>query len=242
MKKIINHLRINRVRYILALIFFLFIGGVSFRQIWDKHTRKRKDKIEYIVIHYTANPHAGADAEMNARYLQKKRNAGAHYVIDDQEIIQTVPENEVAYSVGDKKWLGFIPKPWLKGKVFNENSISYEMCLGGGRNDSLIIERTAQCVAWQILNKGFFRLDSVRVWSQSQNRTITLYKKVPDLGRVIRHHDVSGKQCPRFYYMDPSWDQKKEDRAFYIFKLKVDTYVRKKLEVDGISAPKTRTQ
>lgn len=227
--KIIEHLKVYRIRYILGLIFMLFIGGVSFRQILDKHTRKRKDKVEYIVVHYTANLHPKADAEMNAVYLRNKRNAGCHYAIDDEEIIQCVPEDEVAYSVGDRKWLGFIPKPWLKGKIFNENSISYEMCLGGGRNDSLIVDITARCVAWQMINKGFIRTETVQAWSAVQKKNVPMVRQVPDLGRIVRHHDVSGKQCPKFYYDGP-WNQAREDRAFYKFKLLVDKYVRQKLE------------
>ena len=236
--KIITHLKKHRVKYISVFLLMFFIGGVSFRQILDRNTRKRKDKIEYIVVHYTANLHPKADAEMNARYLQRTRNAGCHYAIDDDEIIQCVPENEVAFAVGDRKWLGFIPKPWLKGKVFNENSISYEMCLGGGRNDSLIIDITAQSVAWQVLNKGFFRYESVPVWNSSDNRQVYVTRKVPDLGRIVRHHDVSGKQCPKFYYNDP-WNQAKENKAFYKFKLLVDKYVRQKLEISNISPVQT---
>jgi len=230
---IIKHVKKHKARYISAFFLLFFLGGVSFRQILDRHTRKRKDKIEYIVIHYTANLHPKASAEMNARYLQRVRNAGCHYAIDDDEIIQCVPENQVAFTVGDRKWLGFIPKPWLKGKVFNENSISYEMCLGGGRDDSLIVDITAQAVAWQILNKGFFRYENIPVWNSSEKKELHVVRKVADLGRIVRHHDVSGKQCPKFYFNEP-WNQAKEDKAFYKFKLLVDKYVRLKLERNEI--------
>lgn len=234
MKKIILHLKEHKIKYILGIIFVLFIGGVSFRQILDKHTRKRKERIEYIVVHYTANFHPLASAEMNARYLQRAKNAGCHYAIDDEEIIQCVPENEVAFAVGDRKWFGFIPKPWLKGKVFNENSISYEMCLGGGRNDSLIVDMTARSIAWQMIDKGFLRMEAFQIWSAIQQKSVVAYKKVPDLGRIIRHHDVSGKQCPKFFYKH-EWNQEREDRAFYKFKLLVDKYVKEKIQNNEIS-------
>jgi N-acetylmuramoyl-L-alanine amidase CwlA len=217
--KIKNHLKQHRIKYILGLVFMLFIGGVSFKKILDRHTRKRKEAVEYIIVHYTANLHPNASAEMNAKYLQRKRQAGCHYAVDDTETIQCVPEEMVAYAVGDRKWLGFVPKPWLKGKIFNENSISYEMCLGGGRNDSLIVETTAKYVAWQLFDKRLYHGDTVTV------NGARFIKKIPDLGRVVRHHDVSGKQCPKFYY-DKPWNQEREDRAFYIFKLKVEKYFR----------------
>lgn len=233
MKNLINHLKTNKHKYILGIIFLLFIGGVSFKKILDRHTRIRKQPIEYIVIHYTANLHPLADAEANARYLQKNKNAGCHYAIDDEEIIQCVPENEVAFAVGDKKWAGFIPKFWLKGKIFNENSMSYEMCLGGGRNDSLIIDMTARSVAWQLINKGFVKREPTQIYSVVQKKFLTIYQKVPDIGRVVRHHDVSGKQCPKFFY-DRQWDQISEDKAFYKFKLLVDKYAREKLQKNEI--------
>lgn len=231
MKKFKEHLKRNRLKYILGLILFIFIGGVSFKQIIDRHSRPRKSKIEYIVVHYTANTSVGATAEMNARYLQRKESAGAHYIIDDnsdinQGVIIGVPEDRVAYAVGDRKWLGFIPKLWHKGKIFNENSLSFEMCLGGGRNDSLIIERTAMFVAYQLLNKGLY---------SSQFKTVNgkeYVRKIPDLGRVVRHHDVSGKYCPKFYYKDPNWNQEKENRAFYIFKMKVEKYFSIRLKYE----------
>lgn len=209
---------------ILLVILATLLCGMSFRKILDKDTRIRKKKIEYLVVHYTANAHEGADAEANAKYLQHKEAAGAHYVIDDVEIIQTVPENQVAYAVGGRKWLGFIPKPWLDNKIKNENSLSFEMCLGGGRNDSLIVDKTAQAIAWQMLNKGFFRYDTVTVAGNKQ------YMKVPDLGRIVRHHDVTGKPCPRFYYMDDQWNQQKEDRAFWKFKNIVSKYFKSYVE------------
>lgn len=195
----------KRLKIILLVVLPLLIILISFRQVWDKTDRKR-DEIEYIVIHYTANLDEGADAYANARYLQREERAGTHYCIDDKEIVQCTPEDKIAYAVGDKHWLGFIPKPWLKNKVKNKNSLNYEMCLGGSRNDSLIIETTAKAVAWQMVNKGFY------------NSNYEL-----DLGRIVRHHDVTGKHCPKFFYKD-EWNQWKEDRQFWLFKKKVEDY------------------
>lgn len=210
----------NIYLWVIELILcFVLISGLSFKKITDPDTRKRKQKIEYIVVHWTANVNPGATAEMNARYLQRKRSAGCHYAVDDQETIQCVPEDRVAYAVGDKKWLGFIPKPWHKGKIFNENSLSYEMCLGGGRNDSLIIDKTAQYVAWQLYDKSLYRGDTILI------NKIRYTRKIPDLGRVVRHYDVSGKQCPRFYYNEP-WNLEKENKEFLRFKRKVGEYFK----------------
>lgn len=193
---IINH----KILTLFIAIIIPFAMSVSFYKIMDRTVKKRRDNIEFLVIHYTANPNPGADARMNATYLRNKEGAGTHYCIDDREIVQCTDERNIAYAVGDRKWFGFIPKPWLTNKIRNNNSLSFEMCLGGGRNDSLIIETTAQQIGWQLVNKGL------------------------DISRVVRHYDVSGKHCPRFYYADKNWDQAKEDRAFYLFKQKVIKY------------------
>ena len=47
----------------------------------------RRGKIEWIVMHYTAND--GDSGMSNARYFQKALNpvASAHYFVDDREIV-----------------------------------------------------------------------------------------------------------------------------------------------------------
>lgn len=193
----------------------ILVAGVSFVQVLDKTVKKRNRNIEYIVVHYTANLNSGADARANAVYLRNKRQAGTHYCIDDSTdpndftkgtgIVQCTEEHNVAYAVGDRKWAGFVPKFWLKNKITNNNSLSYEMCLGGGRNDSLILDRTAQCVAWQLVNKGL------------------------DISHVVRHHDVSGKWCPKFNYNIAGWDVEKETKSWNEFVGIVKMYWMKQL-------------
>lgn len=201
----------------LVILFVLLAIPAAFyasfmvnKRVIDKTVRVRTMPIEYLIVHWTANTAPGADATANAWYLQRTHRAGTHLCIDDVEVVECTEEQNVAYAVGDRRWRGFTPKPWLDGKVFNNNSMSFEMCLGGGRNDSLIYETTAQLVGWHLVNKGL------------------------DLSRVIRHHDVTGKHCPRFCYNDPEWNQHKEDSCFAAFKNLVNKYyqhhlARKKL-------------
>lgn len=194
----------NKLFLLIALL--PFIAAVSFVKILDRTVKHRNRPIEFLIVHYTANLNPGADARANAYYLRKKERAGTHYCIDDEEIVQCTEEHNVAYAVGDRKWLGFIPKPWLENKIKNNNSLSFEMCLGGDRNDSLILDMTAQQLGWQLVNKGL------------------------DISHVVRHHDVTGKHCPRFFYNDEKWDQRKEDIAWFKFKVKVMEYQNYHLE------------
>ena len=207
LKNLKKYILSHPIMTIVPVIFLIF--GTSFVQILDRTKIHRSRPIEYIIVHYTANQSPKADATMNALYLQKARRAGTHYCIDDEDdgsgIIQCTEEFNVAWAIGDRTWPGFRPKPWLLNqdgsrKVLNNNSISYEMCLGGNRNDSIIIDRTAQQIGWQLVNKGL------------------------DISRVLRHHDVTGKYCPRFFYSDPQWNEVKEDSMFAVFRDKVAYY------------------
>ena len=59
--------------------------------------------IKYIVIHYTAND--GDTAVGNGNYFKNNVvKASAHYFVDDTKIIQSVPDDYVAWSVGGKKY------------------------------------------------------------------------------------------------------------------------------------------
>ena len=60
----------------------------------------RRGKIEWIVMHYTAND--GDSGMSNARYFQKALNpvASAHYFVDDREIVQSVRMNTLRITAG----------------------------------------------------------------------------------------------------------------------------------------------
>lgn len=194
---------IKKYKYIIGLSIILIpvTLAVSFKQILDKTVKTRSMKIEYLIVHWTANTHPGADASANAYYLRNKKNAGTHYCIDDEDIYQCTEDHNVAYAVGGPLWRGFKPKFWLNGKILNNNSISFEMCLGGGRSDSTIIDWTAELMAKKLVEYGL------------------------DPSRVVRHHDVNGKPCPRFEYRrTEKWDQELEDAAFNDFKELVKKY------------------
>ena len=58
----------------------------------------------YITIHNTANTSRGANAASHATYLQnsgKNSSVSYHYVVDDKEVYQLLPDNEVAWHAGD---------------------------------------------------------------------------------------------------------------------------------------------
>ena len=147
--------------------------------------------IKFIVIHYTAND--GDHDESNANYFKNTVvKASAHYLVDDDSITQSVPDNYVAWSVGGTKWKDCVTTGGGKmyGKITNANSISVEMC------DTLrngIVKATEQTMA----NTALLVKDLMKKYNI-------------DIDHVYRHFDVNGKHCPA-YFMNPSaWAEFKE--------------------------------
>lgn len=138
-----------------------------------------REKIKYIVVHYTANNKD--TAKNNAEYFKNNIvGASAHFFVDENEIYQSVPDYYAAYSVGGNKYLNTKGGKYY-GKCTNNNSISVELC------DSVdfVPEKTADLARQLIKN---------------------LMKKynVP-INRVIRHYDVTGKICPKPLINDKAW-------------------------------------
>ena len=131
-------------------------------------TKSRKQDIKYIVVHYTANN--GDTATNNGKYFsQANRNASAHYFVDENEVVQSVLDENTAWHCG--------AKTYKHDKCRNDNSIGVEMCSEKDQNGQYYINQATQNKAIEVVK-----------W---------LMKKysVP-LENVLRHYDVTGKLCP----------------------------------------------
>jgi N-acetylmuramoyl-L-alanine amidase CwlA len=129
--------------------------------------------IEYIVIHYVG---AVSTARNNAIYFQEGyRAASAHYFVDEQPIIyQCVDDSLSAWSVGDK----------YNSRINNQNTLNIELCNCVNVFQKLdFYQRTIENAAFLTALKA-------------------VEYKIP-LDRVIRHYDVTGKQCPAPFVQEP---------------------------------------
>lgn len=93
-------------------------------------TSKKRSQIGmtpiYITIHSTGNPKSTAQNERD--YLTNPSNTnetGYHYVVDEKQIIECIPPNEVAWHAGDGRGNG------------NMKSIGIEICESGNREKTL---------------------------------------------------------------------------------------------------------
>ncbi len=149
--------------------------------------------IKYIVIHYTAND--GDKAINNAKFFHNNVvKASAHYFVDDDSWIKSVPLHNIAWSVGGKKYSNCAKTGGGKfyGICTNANSINIEMC--------------------DTVKNG-----KIYPTQATINNTIALARKLMkqcnvDKDHVIRHFDVTGKTCPAYWVDDEKWKKEFLDK------------------------------
>ena len=132
-----------------------------------------------LVIHWTANPDKGANAKRNRDYFENHPEAkvSAHYVVDDAEIVQCIPENEMAYHAGSKR--GY--KPGVTERLSrrpNDCTIGIEICINQDGNFSRALKNAVELAA-----------DICRRYGWTKDN-------------LWRHYDITGKVCPAFFVDD----------------------------------------
>lgn len=150
----------------------------------SNYTKNRPSKIQYIVVHYTANN--GDTAIGNGKYFQfPNRNASAHYFVDDNDIVQSVQDTDVAWHCG--------ANTYIHKYCRNNNAIGVEMC---SRKDS----------------KGeYYITDETFKLTISLVKSLMKKYNIP-ISNVIRHYDVTGKLCPRPFVKNLTmWDNFKKE-------------------------------
>ena len=173
-------------------------------------------KIKYIVIHYTAND--GDSDEGNGNYFANNIvKASAHYFVDGDSVTQSVPDDYVAWAVGDKKYSNCNKTGGGKfyGQCNNTNSISIEMCdeVRNGKSD----------------------FSAATIENAIELTKILMKKYNVDISRVIRHFDVSGKPCPAPYVDNVKWKEFK-NMITESGDLTMTQYEELKKEIDELKA------
>lgn len=120
----------------------------------------------------------GDTAKNNADYFAREKvGASAHYFCDESEIWQSVKDTDTAWHCG--------AKTYKHPECRNSNSIGIEICM----NDK----------------NGNVRQGSIDTAAELTRYLMKRYGIL--LANVIRHHDVTGKDCPAPMVSDPAlWD------------------------------------
>lgn len=145
----------------------------------------RAAKIAYIVMHFTANN--GDTAQGNANYFARTAvGASAHYFVDKSGVVQSVPESDTAYHCGAKQY--------KHATCRNANSVGVEMC--------------SQIVGGEYV-----------IMPDTVNNAVRLVKSLVgryhiDRRHILRHYDVTGKNCPAPWVSHPEQFELFLDRVF----------------------------
>lgn len=137
----------------------------------------------YIVVHYVG---AVSTAKNNVDYYaREKLQASAHYFVDETSIWQSVEDKDRAWHCGGV--LQGNNGHTFHGICTNSNSIGIEMCV-----------KRDKCGNW------YFEENTVK-------NTVDLIKMLMEkhnipIDRVIRHYDVTGKNCPAPYVNETKWN------------------------------------
>lgn len=163
---------------------------------------KRTSPIAYIVVHYTAN--YGDTAKNNADYFAREVvKASAHYFVDESAVWQSVPDDYIAWHCGGS--LQGSGGHTYYGKCKNANSLGVEICM--------------------LDKQGRLRQGSIDNAAKLVRELMDKYGVPAD--RVIRHYDVTGKNCPAPMVSNMTlWrkfkDSLKEDDDMIVYKKPAD--------------------
>lgn len=145
----------------------------------NNRPKRKLKELKGIVIHWTANVNKGANASAHYRYFNNAyRGASCHYVVDDKQVIRLIPDDEVAWHVGDSVKMTNLPiraKYVPKGDNPNNYFIGVEMCVNVDADPKQVLNNTAILVTQLMVKYNLSR------------------------DQVIRHYDLTGKDCPKMF-------------------------------------------
>ena len=166
----------------------LELEGLKYNLCDPRNYRKsRRSFIEFLVFHYDGN--VGATDENNGEYFANNdtNDTSAGYFVDEDSVTQSVPDNACAFHCGAATYV----HPYCR----NDNSIGIEMCSDKDADGNYIITEATVANAIR-LGKFLMRLYGVKI------------------DCVLRHFDVTGKNCPEPWVRNPElWEDFKKRLA-----------------------------
>ena len=144
--------------------------------------KRRSEKIQYIILHYSASTQSGKNAAMGTVRTLDSRGYSSDFAVDDNVIIQFAPDPAEWQSTA-------VQKPNSKGTpagqgARNANAVSIEM--------SSTLDKGGKWVA----NDPHFRFTQQVLENTAYLCKMLIAKyKIPKQN-VIRHYDIMGKCCP----------------------------------------------
>lgn len=149
---------------------------------------EKLQSVKAIIVHYTACQKASAknirDYFNNLKNQQKTdtaRSASAHFSVDDDNVIEIIPSDEVAYHVGAKQAQYTQLAKSFGDRSPNNYTIGIEMC-HNDESGKISVKTLANTIILIQVLKNKFGLTSEN---------------------VFRHFDITGKNCPKYFVENP---------------------------------------
>ena len=150
----------------------------------NKYSRpgSRLLSVRKLVIHYVAN--AGTTAKQNRNFFEMRKTGkhgygSAHYFVDDTEIIQCIPDNEIAYHVGAAKYTDY----GLSISSYpNARTIGIEFCHPDetGKPNYATYKRLVELC-----------------------KKLCCRYKLDPMNDITTHNAITDKNCPKYYVDEP---------------------------------------
>lgn len=128
----------------------------DFIQLGSKCRPGQINNKKWIVIHETGNKSPNAGARNHANYIkdlskQNKTYLSWHYTVDDKEIYQHIPDNEISWHAGDGR----------KINGGNMSGIAIEICVNSNSDFNKALDNAAYLVGY-LLKKHKLDITSVK--------------------------------------------------------------------------------
>lgn len=139
----------------------------------------RRGQTKYLVVHYTAGD--GDTAENNGKYFASQSvGASAHWFVDETSAVLSVPEDHIAWHCG--------AGTYIHPNCRNYNSVAVELC--SRKND-----------------QGVYYIPE-KTLENGQKLVQKLMKQYGiSMENVLRHYDVTGKNCPAPLVEAGAWNR-----------------------------------
>ena len=148
------------------------------------YMKKRTEKIQYIILHYSASIKSSNGSAMGTVSTLDGRRLSSDFAVDDNEIIQFANDPAAWRSTAVQQWSS---QGTQAGRyATNNNSVSIEMSstLDGGKKKD-----------W-VPNNPKFRFTNAVLENTAYLCKILIAKYNIPRENIIRHYDIMGKLCP----------------------------------------------
>ena len=157
----------------------------------NKFSRSGKElkEVKAIVVHWVANPMLSAEGVKRYFANLHHRYASTQYIIGlEGEVVQVMPENELAYHVGSDQY----------------TPLSVE--LFGAENTSSRRSPNPFCIGIELCHTDWAGNFTKETEATAVHLVASLCLKYNlDVRKnVLRHFDITGKRCPRLFVENPA--------------------------------------